>query len=90
MWHMLRTKSKFSTTFQLLTDCQTEIVHESALSSFTSHVHVESYHNLHKEVMHKIAQNNANYDIRIDIRKLFKTFNIGDVILLVVLIHFKS
>jgi len=49
---------------------------------FASHVHVKSYHNLHKEVMNKIAQNNANYDIRIDIRKLFKTFNIGDVILL--------
>ena len=32
--------------------------------------------------MDKIAQNNANYEIRIDIRKLFKTFNVGDVILL--------
>jgi len=31
--------------------------------------------------MDKIAQNNANYEIRIDIRKLFKTFNV-DVILL--------
>jgi len=32
--------------------------------------------------MDKIAQNNANYEIRIDIKKLFKTFNFGDVILL--------
>jgi len=53
----------------------------SALSSFTSHVHVESYHDLHKEVMDKIAQHNANYEIQIDISKLFKTFNFGDVIL---------
>jgi len=43
---------------------------------------VESYHNLHKEVMDKIDQNKANYEIRIDIKKLFKTFNVGDVILL--------
>ena len=34
MWHMLGIKSKFSTTFQLPTDCQTD-VHETALSSFT-------------------------------------------------------
>ena len=79
---MLRIKSKFSTAFQLLTDCQIEVVHESAFSSFTSHMHVKSYHDLHKEVMDKIAQNNANYEIRIDIRKLFKTFNVGDVIIL--------
>ena len=45
-------------------------------------MHVESHHDLHKEVMDKIAQNNANYKIRIDIRKLFKTINVGDVILL--------
>jgi len=30
--------------------------------------------------MDKITQNNANYEIRIDIRKLFKTINV-DVIL---------
>ena len=89
MWYMLRIKSKFFTAFQLLTDCQSEVLYESALSSFASHMHVESYHNLHKEVMDKTAQNNANYEIRIDIRKLFKTCNVGDVILLVVLIRFK-
>jgi len=87
---MLEIKFKFSTVFQLLTDCQTEVVNEIALSSFASHVHVESHHDLHNEVMDKIAENNANYEIQIDIRKLFKTFNVGDVILLVVLIHFKS
>ena len=43
---------------------------------------MESYYNLHKEVMDKIVQNYANYEIRIDIKKLFKTFNVGDVILL--------
>jgi len=32
--------------------------------------------------MDKIVQNYANYEIRIDIKKLFKTFNVGDVILL--------
>ena len=83
---MLRIKSKFSTAFQLLTDCQIEVVHESALSSFTSYVHVELYHDLHKEVMNKIAQNNANYEIRIDIKKIVKIFNIGDVILLACII----
>jgi len=41
---------------------------------------VESHHDLRKE--DKIAQNNTNYEIRIDNRKLFKTFNVGDVILL--------
>ena len=30
--------------------------------------------------MDKIAQHNANYEIQIDIRKLFKTFNVGDVL----------
>jgi len=39
---MLRTKSKFSTSFQLLTDCLSEVVHESALSFFASHVQMES------------------------------------------------
>ena len=82
MRYMLRIKSKFSIAFQFLIDCQTEVVHKSALSSFASHVQVELYHNLHKEVMDKIAQNNANYEIQIDIWKLFKTFNVGDVILL--------
>jgi len=81
MLHMLGPKLKFSSAFQPLTDCQTEVVHKSALSSFASHVHVESYHDLHKEVMDEIAQHNANYEMRIDVRKLFKTFNIGDVVL---------
>ena len=65
MWHMLGTKSMFFTAFQLLIDCQAEVVHESELSSFASHVCVESYHDLHKEVMDEIAQNNTNYEIQI-------------------------
>ena len=52
----VRSKLKFFIAFQILTDCQTEVVHESALSSFTSDVHVESYYNLHKEVMDKIVE----------------------------------
>ena len=76
---MLEIKSMFFTAFQFLTDCQTEIVHESALSSFASHVHMKSHHDLDKEVMDKIAQTNTNYKIRIDIRKLFNTFNVGDI-----------
>ena len=32
--------------------------------------------------MDKIAQNNVKYEIRIDNIKLFKTFNVGDIILL--------
>ena len=71
MWHMLGTNSKFSTAFQFLIDGQTEVVHETALSSFASHVHVKSHHDLHKEIMDKIAQNNVNYEIRIAIRKIF-------------------
>jgi len=55
MWHMLGTKLKLSSAFQLIIDCQTEIVHKSALSSFASHMHVESHHDLHKKVMDKIA-----------------------------------
>ena len=81
MWHILGTKFKFSTTFQLLTDCQTEVVHESVLSSFTSHIYMESHHKLHKEVMDKIVQNNVHYKIWIDNWKLFKAFNIGDIVL---------
>ena len=44
-------------------------------SSFASHVH-----DLHKEVMDKIAQSNANYKLRADVRKRFKTFNVGDYV----------
>jgi len=79
---MLSTKLKFS-TFQILADYQTEVIQKSTLSSFASHMHVKSHHDLHKEVMDKIAQNNPNYEIWIDNRKLFKIFIIGDVILLV-------
>ena len=91
MWHMLRTKSKFTTAFQLLIDCQTEVVYESALSSFTSHVHVKSYHNLHKKVMNKIAQNNANFKFELTLEICLKLLMLVMLsYLLVVLICFKS
>jgi len=35
-------------------------------------------HKLHKEINDKMAQNSAKYKLRIDIRKWFKTLNIGD------------
>ena len=50
------TKSKFSAVFQPHTDCQIDVVYESALSSFVSHVHMKSHHKLHKEVMNKTVQ----------------------------------
>ena len=81
MWHVLDTKMKLSTAFQPLTDCQSEVIHKSALPYFASHVHMKSHHDLHKEVIDKIAQYNANYEMWNDIRKLFKIFNVGDVVL---------
>jgi len=45
----------------------------SFASSFASHVH-----KLHKEINDKMAKNNANYKLWIDIRKRFKTFNVGN------------
>jgi len=63
MWHMLGMKLKFFTAFQPLTDCQTDVIHKSALSSFASHVHIESHHDLHIEVMDMITQHNANYEM---------------------------
>ena len=37
-------------------------------------------HELHKKISDKVAQNNANYMLRANVRNRFKTFNIGDVI----------
>ena len=45
----------------------------SSASSFVSHVH-----DLHKEIMDKIAQSSANYKLRNDVRKKLKTFNVGE------------
>jgi len=88
---MLGTKSKFSIALQSLTDCQTEVVHEFALLSFASHVHVKSDHKLHKKIMDRIFQNSVHYKIRIDNRKLFKTLMLVMLFyLLTVLIRFKS
>jgi len=43
------------------------------VSAFASHVHKP-----HKEISDEIEQNNANYKLRVDIRKKYKTFNVGD------------
>jgi len=48
-------------------------VSESASSLASLHAH-----KLHKKISDKITQNNANYKLRIDVRKWFKTFNVGD------------
>ena len=77
---MLGTKFKFSTAFQPYLDRQTDIIHESILSSSVSHKHVESHHKLHKEVMDKTIQNNIHYKIWIGNKKLFKTFNVGHIL----------
>jgi len=49
-------------------------------------------HELHEKINNKVAQNNANYKLRADVRNKLKTFNVGDVksCMLVVLIYFKS
>ena len=47
----------------------------SFASSFASHAH-----ELHKKISDKIARNNANYELRADVRKRLKTFNVGDVV----------
>ena len=44
-------------------------------SSFASYVH-----DLHKEVMDKIAQSNASYKLRANVRKRFKIFNVGEYV----------
>jgi len=41
--------------------------------AFASHVH-----KLHKKINDEIEQSNVNYKLRADIRKKFKTFNVGD------------
>jgi len=46
-------------------------------SSFASHVN-----DLHREVMDKIVQSNANYKQRADVRKRLKTFNVVDYVMI--------
>jgi len=46
-------------------------------SSFASHVH-----DLHKEVIDKIAQSNAKYKLRADVRKRLKIFNVGNYVMM--------
>ena len=50
-------------------------VSESA-SFFTTHMH-----ELHKEINDKIEQSNLGYKLRADVRKKFKTFNVGDLVM---------
>ena len=45
------------------------------VSSFASHVH-----DLYKKVIDKIAQSNAKYKLRADVRKKFKIFNVGNYV----------
>jgi len=51
--------------------------------SFASHVH-----NLHKKVINKIAQSNANYKLWADVRKRLKTFNVDYVMVQICLERF--
>ena len=48
----------------------------NSASSFVSHVH-----DLHKEVIDKIAQSNASYKLRAGVRKRLKIFNVGDYVM---------
>jgi len=48
-------------------------------SSFGSHVH-----DLHKEVMDKIVQSNANYKLRANVRKRLKISNVGDYVMVLI------
>ena len=50
-------------------------VSESA-SSFATHMH-----ELHKVISDKIKQSNFNYKLRADVRRKFKTFDIGDLVM---------
>jgi len=50
--------------------------HESASSSASLHVQ-----KLHEEVNNNMVQINSNYKLRIDNKKRFKIFNVGDVVL---------
>ena len=45
------------------------------VSSFTSHVH-ES----HEVISDKLAQNNANHEMRVDDTNRLKTFNVGNIV----------
>ena len=49
-----------------------------SVSSFASSLASLHMCKLRKEINDNIAQNNANYKVEIDIRKRFKTFNVGD------------
>ncbi|XP_072962671.1 uncharacterized protein [Typha angustifolia] len=51
---------------------------ESA-STFASHIH-----DLHKEISNRIAQNNTNYKIRVNLRRRFKEFNVGDFVMVLI------
>jgi len=58
MWHMLDTKSKFSTAFQSQIDCQTKVINESAWYtnwslSKSHHESASSFASLHVHKSHK-------------------------------------
>jgi len=45
-------------------------------SLFASHLH-----QLHKEIIHQIEQSNANYKLHADLKRIFKTFEVGDLVM---------
>ena len=72
---MLDIKSKFFTDFIPVADQYKVTEYASSVaSSSASHVHTS-----HEEISDKIAQNNANHEIRADDKNRLNTFNIGDV-----------
>ena len=38
-------------------------------------------HELHKEISGRSVQSNANYKLQVDVGKIFKTFNVGDFVI---------
>ena len=51
-------------------------------SAFTSHVHA-----LHEEIRDKIMKNNADYKASADLHHKLRTFNVGDYVMDLSLIH---
>ena len=49
-------------------------------SAFASHMH-----KLHKKISNKIAESNANYKLRADVRNILRTFCIGDFLMVQIL-----
>jgi len=48
-------------------------------SSFVTHMY-----DLHKEISNKTEESNIDYKLRADVRKKFKTFNVGDIVMVLI------